>query len=247
MTTQRRPRRSSPFNVESPFKLFGKSKKLIQKYIWIFGPLYFISLIFSFHAWAWTPAIGSDNGHWWTTYSWVGSGFSSTTVPTFLWYGFAGFSLIWFVFVVAAGIAAQIMSQKAQLEVSEGKSPSFDKLWVTFKELGWRMTGLYLVMALYITVGFILLIIPGLIMLRRYFLAPYVMLEQKCSIKEAMERSAAMSHPVPKAIWGVIGVMILIGLLNAIPYLGWMIAFAVGSFYSIAPALRYQELKTVPK
>jgi uncharacterized membrane protein len=117
--------------------------------------------------------------------------------------------------------------------------------WKTAKELGWRMFGLYILIGLYIFVGFILLIIPGLIMLRRYFLAPYVMLDTKCGITEAMERSAEISKPYSGYVWGIIGVMFLIGLLNAVPGIGWMFAFAFGMLYSVAPALRYQELKDV--
>ena len=82
-------------------------------------------------------------------------------------------------------------------------------------------------------------------MLRRYFLAPYVMLDTNCGIKEAMDKSATMSKPYSRAIWGVIGVMLLIGFINVIPYIGWMVAFVLGMLYSVAPALRYQELKKI--
>jgi hypothetical protein len=244
MSARNRARLGSPLRLHGSFELFGKSRKLVQKNIWIFGPLYFLPLIFSFHSWEWTPAIGSQNGHWWTTYSWFGSGLSAS-VPNFLWYTFIGFSLLWFVFVVAAGTIVQIMTQEAQLEATEGKALDFTRLWAVVKEMGWRMFGLYLLVGLYIFVGFILFIIPGLIMLRRYFLAPYVMLDTKCDIKTAMERSAEISKPYSGYVWGIIGVMFLIGLLNVIPGIGWMIAFVLGMFYSVAPALRYQELKHV--
>jgi uncharacterized membrane protein len=85
--------------------------------------------------------------------------------------------------------------------------------------------------------------VPGLIMLRRYFLAPYVMLDKKCSIKEAMDTSAEISKPYSGYVWGVIGVIFLIGLINIIPFIGWIISFIVGMFYSVAPAMRYRELR----
>jgi hypothetical protein len=243
MTSKHRARLGSPLRLTGSFELFGASRKLVQKNIWIFGPLYFLPLIFSFHSWVWTPAIGSQNGHWWTTYSWFGSGMSASSVPSYLWYGFVGYSLIWLVFVLTVGTVVQIMSQEAQLEATEHRSLDFARLWAVVKELGWRMFGLYLVIGLYVFVGLILFIIPGLIMLRRYFLAPYVMLDTRCDIKEAMERSAEMTKPYSNYIWGIIGVMALIGLFNALPGVGWMIAFVLGMFYSCAPALRYQELK----
>ena len=131
------------------------------------------------------------------------------------------------------------------MEATEGKALDFTRLWAVVKELWWRMFGLYLLTGLYIFVGLILFIIPGLIMLRRYFLAPYVMLDTKCDIKTAMERSSEISKPYSGYIWGIIGVMFLIGLLNVIPGVGWLVAFILGMFYSVAPALRYQELKHV--
>jgi hypothetical protein len=76
-------------------------------------------------------------------------------------------------------------------------------------------------------------------------LAPYVMLDTKCGITEAMERSADLTKPYSGYIWGIIGVMFLIGLFNIIPGIGWMISFVLGMLYSIAPALRYQELTSV--
>jgi hypothetical protein len=59
----------------------------------------------------------------------------------------------------------------------------------------------------------------------------------------AMERSAEITKPYAGYIWGMIAIMILIGLLNAIPGVGWMLAFVLGMLYCAAPALRYDELK----
>jgi uncharacterized membrane protein len=240
---RRRTRRGSPLHITPSFDLFSKSKRLVQDNLGVFLPLYFVPLIFSIHSWIWSPAVGSHQPSFWTDYSWFGNGFNSS-VPVYFWYGFVGFSIIWIVFVIAAGTIVQIMAQSAQLEVAEGrKLAGFQPLWATAKELGWRMLGLYLLIGLYVVVGLILLIVPGLIMLRRYFLAPYVMLDKKCSIKEAMDTSAEISKPYSGYVWGVIGVIFLIGLINIIPFIGWIISFIVGMFYSVAPAMRYRELR----
>jgi hypothetical protein len=244
MSARHRARLGSPLRLYGSFELFGKSSALVRKNIWIFGPLYALPLLFNFHAWEWTPALGGDTGHHWTRYSWFGSGFSSS-LPSYMWYSLVGFSIMWFIFAVAAGTIVQIMTQQAQLEATEGKAIDFTRLWSVIKELGWRMFGLYFVITLYVTIGLILFIVPGLIMVRRYFLAPYVMLDTKCDIKTAMERSAEITKPYAGYIWGIIGVMFLIGLFNVLPGIGWMIAFVLGMFYSVAPALRYQELKHV--
>jgi uncharacterized membrane protein len=225
MSAHHRARLGSPLRLKGSFELFGQSRKLVQKNIWIFAPLFALPLVFSFHSWE------------------FGSGLSASAVPSYMWYGFVGFSFLWLVFVLAVGTVVQIMSQEAQLEATEGRPLDFIRLWGVVKETAWPMFGLYLLIGLYVFVGLILFIIPGLIMLRRYFLAPYVLLDTRCGVKEAMERSAEMSKPYSKYIWGVIGVMFLIGLFNVIPGVGWLVAFILGMYYSVAPALRYQELK----
>jgi hypothetical protein len=244
MTPRHRERLGSPLRLHGSFELFGKSSHLIRKNIWIFAPLFALQFVFSFQSWDATPALGGHKGDHWTRYSWFGSGFS-TSLPSYFWYSLIGVSILWIIFVLSVGTIIQIMTQEAQLEATRNNALDFGRLWSVTREIGWRMFGLYLLMGIYIIVCLFLLIIPGLIMLRRYFLAPYVMLDTKCSITEAMERSAEISKPYSGYVWGIIGVMFLIGLFNAIPGIGWMVAFILGMFYSVAPALRYQELKHV--
>lgn len=135
------------------------------------------------------------------------------------------------------------MTQAAQLDAVERRPLTFDSLWDTVKRLGWRLVGLYIVMGLVIGVGFLLLIVPGLIMLRRYFLAPYVMLDKNTGIREAMDKSAELTKLNTGAIWGVLGVMLLFGLVNIIPIIGGLASFVLGGLYSLAPAMRYHQLK----
>jgi hypothetical protein len=141
------------------------------------------------------------------------------------------------------GTVAQIMSQAAQLDAVEDKHLDFQNLWQVVKKMGWRLLGLYILMAIIIGVGFVLLFIPGLFMIRRYILAPYVMIDKNAGIRESLSQSAALSLKNTSAVWGIIGVMFLIGLVNIIPYFGGLAAFVLGSLYSVAPALRYQQLK----
>lgn len=243
--TSHRARRSSPLNLPGAFELFTPSKEIVQKNIWIFGPLYAIPLIFSLHSWIWTPS--NSDKPWYLQFSGVGPGFSSSSFPIYGNYLIVGASLLWALFVIIAGFLVQIMSQKAQLDGVEGHTPGFDKLWATTRKLGWRLVGLYLLVGLYVVVGFILFIIPGIIMLRRYSLAPYVMLDKNKGIRESMELSANMTKPHSGAIYRVYGVMILIGLVAVIPFLGWIVSFILGMFYSVSLALRYQQLKPLSR
>ena len=235
-----RPRQSSPLNLPSAFALFTSSKEIVLKNIWIFGPLYAVPLIFWIHSWIWTPTTIGNN--WWGRFSGAGSGWGAS--PISYWNeAFIGFSIIWFLLAVVGGTIAQLMVLVASFQGSEHKALDFRELWQAVRKMGWRLIGLYLLVTLYVVVGFILLIIPGLIMLRRYYLAPYVMIDKNCGIKEAMERSAAISKPYSGSIWGIIGVMILIGLVGIVPLIGWLASLLLGMFYVVAPALRYQQLK----
>jgi len=237
--TSKRARKSSPLTLPGAFELFSPSKEIILKNIWIFGPLYAIPLIFGIHDWIWTPANGNSfidsHSH---SFSLPGG-----PLPTYDSSIFIGFSIFWLLFVVIAGTVASIMSQAAQLDAVEGKRLDFQILWQSVKQLGVRLFGLYIVMAVVIIIGLFLLIIPGVIFIRRYFLAPYVMLDKKVGIRESMETSAALSKRNTGSVWGVIGVMLLISLIGIIPIIGGLISFAIGCLYSVAPALRYQQLK----
>ena len=231
MTARPRARRTSPLYMPSAFDLFKPSRDLILNNLNIFGPLYILPFFFWIHSWIDTPA---SSGHWLSrasdaNYSW--SGFSAAYFAILI-----GFSILWLIIVLAGGTINQIMTQRAQLDIIEDKRPSFKKLWVTAKELGWRMLGLY--------IAIVVLIICTLgIFSRRYILAPYVMLEKKCSIGEALSESHRLSNINPGAVWGIIGVMILIGLCGIVPIIGSLASFVLGASYSIAPALRYQQLK----
>lgn len=246
MATKQRARAGSAFYLHSATELFGLSRKIIWNNIWIFAPLFIVVFIYAFHAWAWTPAIGGHNERSvWTRYSWFGAGFGAT-LPHYLWYTVVGYSTLWLGFIVLIGTPLQIIIQQAQLDVVQGHKLRIKRLFRTVREMWLPMIGLYLITGLLILGGLVLLVIPGLIALRRYLLAPYVMLDTGCSIGEALTRSAALSAKNPRSIWGIIVFMTAIGLLNMVLFIGWFLALVVGLLYSLAPVIRYQELKKLP-
>jgi hypothetical protein len=241
--TSKRARKSSPLNVPGAFELFTPSKELVLKNIWIFGPLYAVPLIFGIHDWIWSPGPGQPLPHWWNHAYGFGAGAPGSPLPTYNFSIFVGFSIFWLLFVLILGTIASVMGQAAQLDAVEGRNLDFQDLWKTCRQIGLRMFGLYLITGLIVVVGFILFIIPGIILARRYFLAPYIMLDKKTGIRESLERSAALSKLNTGSIYGIFGVLVVIALIGIIPFIGGIIAFGVGALYSIAPALRYQQLK----
>ncbi|MBX4190665.1 hypothetical protein KW794_01115 [Candidatus Saccharibacteria bacterium] len=238
----KRARRTSAFYMPGAFDLFTPSKELVLKNIWIFGPLYALSLVFYIHSWIWSP-LPNQPVSWWHHADGFSSAWPGSPLPIHITFLSVGFSVLWLLIIMLIGTIVQIMSNAAQLVAAEGKRLDFNNLWQIVKELGWRMWGLYLLTGLIVFVGLVLLIVPGLIFIRRYFLAPYVMLDKKTDIMESLNMSASLSKANTGAVWGVIGVMFLIGLLNILPYIGGLAAFVIGALYSVAPALRYQQLK----
>lgn len=233
--TSRRARRTSPLYLPGAFDLFTPSKELVLRNIWIFGPLYAIYFIFYLHSWIWTPKPGQNvelwqNAHGFST-AWPGA-----PLPTYLTFMVVGLSILWFVIIGFIGTAVQVMSQRAQLDAVHGKPLHFKYLFATVREIGWRMLGLYVLSTLAIVFSLFILT-------RRYLLAPYVMLEKKTGILESMRLSSELSNRNPGAVWGVVGVMVLIGLVNIVPIIGGLASFMIGSLYSLAPAIRFQQLK----
>lgn len=108
----------------------------------------------------------------------------------------------------------------------------------------WRFYGLSLLVALYIIGGFLLLIVPGFFMIKRYLLAAFYLYDQDLKIMEAMNKSAEDSRKVPGAIWGVIGVHVLLSMLSALPVLMLVSAFFSVMYYC-APAVRYTQIRAL--
>lgn len=238
----RRARRTSAFYMPSAFDLFTQSKDLVTKKIWIFGPLYAVPFIFYLHSWLWSP-LPNQHVSWWHHADGFSSAWSGSALPSYLTYLSVGFSFLWLAIILIIGSVAQIMSNAAQLRASQDHDFDFKHLWQTVKEQGWQLLGLYIVMGVIFSIGLILLIIPGLIFIRRYLFAPYVMIDKKTGISDSLSQSAALGRMNTGSVWGVIGVMFLIGLLNILPYIGGLAAFGFGVLYSVSPALRYQQLK----
>lgn len=244
--TSHRARRSSPLNLPGAFELFTPSKAIVLKNIWIFAPLFGAVFLLGILSWSLTPA--DVTTPWFAKGSSHGPVFTSLSTPVIDLGNFgAGVPFLWAVFALAASFILQIMTQKAQLDSSSHQDLIFSRLWGVVRQLGWRLVGLYIVIGVVTMIGFILLIIPGIIMLRRYSLAPYVMMDKKTGIRESMDISAAITKPYSGSIYRVLGVIFLIALLALIPIIGWLVSLVLGMLYTVALALRYQQLKSISR
>lgn len=223
----------------SAFDLFGRSYRLVSKNLSIFITIFSVQALFTlwntldrFSAAPKAPETTSDE---------ISAGLGAiiglhTTPPSGAAIGFlAALMLVAFVLALMQPILA--------LRVAKGKSPTLNQLWNEFKQKGLRLLALQILVAAAIIIGFILLIVPGIIMIWRLFLAPYILIDKNTSIQQAISRSWNMSRGYFSPIWAVILVMLLFGLIGFIPVIGVVVGFGLGVAYSVAPALRYLEIK----
>lgn len=148
---------------------------------------------------------------------------------------------VYFYIVLQVGLLAAELKGAQKAKLTFGDALKYGtRYW-------FRMLVLGLAVALLVIVGLVLLIVPGLFMLKRYYLAPYYLLDQNLTALEAMRRSAADSRRYGGAIWGLLGVTLLIGIAGAIldivPVLGWIASAILTVAYLCAPAVRYLQIK----
>ncbi len=217
--------------LTSSFELFTKSKNLVLKNLNTFG----ILLLLPFLLGLFSSIRSRDmNGFQRMTSGSSSFSFSANVVGVGALLG-----LVILFLMVMANLMVYILS----LESAQDKKPGLNELWVALQKYGVRLFLLFIVVALVIFAGLIAFIVPGIIFIRRYFLAPYVMIDQDLSITDTMKESARISKPHSGSVWGIIGVTILLSIPGIIPVVGWAVSFALTSLYLVAPALRYLELK----
>jgi hypothetical protein len=103
----------------------------------------------------------------------------------------------------------------------------------------WKYLVLSLFTGLLILLGLLLFIVPGVFLIKRYLLAPYYLVDQNIGVLEAMKQSAAGSKRFSGAVWGLVGVQILVALSCIIPIVGLILSV----MYMCAPAIRYYQIK----
>ncbi len=244
--------------ISSAFDLFGKSYDVVMRNIKNFAILLFLpfigSVVSTVHY-----RVNSDGSRW------AHSNFFGGTMPAYSIVTIVGLGLILTVILTVAALIIQAMLTGLEIEGANDKTPSLQHLWKLGKKYWLRLFGLILVIGMYmigtallgllivavvrnslgIILGGALIIAAVLFVLSHYFLAPYAMIDKDLPIFGALEYSAKISKGHPGAIFSVLGVTVLLSLSGIVPILGPLISFLLGSAYSVAPALRYEELKKI--
>jgi len=133
-----------------------------------------------------------------------------------------------------------------QVEASKGNTPAPLECFTKGLPRLLPLIAMFIIQGITVFVGFLLLIVPGLILVRSYFLSEYFLVDQKLGPLAALSASSKATKPVSYWIWGTIGVGIVISLMAAslsfIPFAGSIISGAIGYIYAFAAALRYNEV-----
>lgn len=228
-------------HLTSAVDLFGKSYNLVRKNLNVYVLVYAVPAAMVIagviqliddnqrHGWGWGHAFSSSifgpN---------LGSG-SSIHVA----------SLILFAALFLGAAVAYFLATILNLRVAQAKNPTLSSIWKDYKQewLWAKLFGLTILSFLIIVVGFVLLIVPGVIFIWRLFLAPYVLIDKNTKIMDALSDSWNMTKGYAWPVYSIIGFGFLLGLTGITPIVGSLISFALGTAYAVAPALRYQELK----
>src|SRR3989344_7542 len=229
--------------LASPVDLLAASYQLVKGNLNIFIFIYSVPALFAIlnflnwftdHKKTWSDSSFNPS-------SWVGftSGVSVDT-PAGL---NSGLALLFAVVVLIFSLLAVILT----FRVAQGRHPDFGEIWEIFARRGFRLFLLEIAMAILIILGFILLIVPGVILIWRLFLAPYILLDQGTGVEESLRRSWQQTRGFGWPIYSLILFGILLGLSGIVPYLGPILSFLLALAYSCAAPLRYFEIKNRPR
>jgi len=134
----------------------------------------------------------------------------------------------------------------AALQSAKGNKITFvGAMKAAWQVLG-RFIGLTLTVTILVALGTVCLIVPGLFILKRYYLAPYYLIDHNRGIAEAMKQSVEDSKQYG-GVWGLISIILITVIIYFVPHVGWLAAVVIGTFYVCAPAVRYVEIQKLAR
>lgn len=151
-------------------------------------------------------------------------------------------SLVFLALIVLIALIFVPASVVAQLDSVDNKRLTFELLYQKSRKIFLPFIGLEIIMAIVITIGFLLLIVPGIIALFFLMFAPYVMVDQRKGVFDSMQTSIDLV----KANWpwalGLACVGAAISILSSITFIGAIASIVLGIVYLCLPALVYRKI-----
>ena len=228
-----------PPATERVTRLFGKSYRMVSDNLTLFIIIYSVSALFAL--WSFLNWFTNDKVTWMDEKFDLGNwfaGFSGLNVSTPAGVGL-GLALLLAVAAVVFGLLQVILT----FRLAGDRKTELGDVWQDLTKKGFKLFLLEMVMGVLTIIGFILLIVPGVILLWRLFLAPYILLDKGVGVEESLRRSWNMTRGFAWPIYSVMLFGLLLGLSGIVPYLGPIVSFVLAVAYSCVPALRYFEIK----
>ena len=127
-----------------------------------------------------------------------------------------------------------------------GERPGFWKIYRRGLAFAPRVIGASILVVVIAVAGFICLIIPGFIAIRRYCLTPYYIVDYNIGIREALDKSA-QSKPAAPAIYGVLSLIALLGVISLLssiwlPVWGGIVSNIITINFLFVMALLYKAI-----
>ncbi len=106
--------------------------------------------------------------------------------------GFHPLGILLIIAVVVLTIIVRIGYTKIYLKMADGQPVKIKEIFTEYK-LFWKYLGVSILMGLAIMIGFILLIIPGIIFALMYSMAPLILIDTNSGVVTSMKESAAIT------------------------------------------------------
>jgi hypothetical protein len=184
--------------MRSSFRLFSDSWSLVKQNMFLYVGILVVPMLLSYAAGLFMP---SQNTAIASTAEW----------------------LIYLVLLVVSVLASILMTIAFTLAL-DNPSLQIGQAYRASLGLFWSYLGLSIVMSLILLAGFLLLIIPGIIMSVWFSFATFVLILERSSIKDSLKRSREY---VRGRWWGVFGRLIIMSI----------VAFVFGAIFGIVASM----------
>ncbi|MEO6077761.1 MAG: hypothetical protein ABIP54_03170 [Candidatus Andersenbacteria bacterium] len=121
----------------------------------------------------------------------------------------------------------------------DGKPLDFNQLFAVNNKF-WMYLGTTVLFMIAVTLGSILLIVPGIIIALMWMMYPYIVLEKNMSIIDGLKESARITKGYKWQLFGFFVIVVLMNIVGAIPFgLGFFVSIPVSA---VASAHMYRQL-----
>lgn len=222
-------------HYKSVFELLSESTAIVRRNLRLFIILNILNIL----GLAWTigtdlrnqvkgPLVGGPAGNYWDPYKSLG-------------WGIVGI----IIFILASVVLGLLATTLATRAASTKKVVTFADVLATFKKIWWRVIFTEVFLVILIVLGLVLLIIPGLYLVGRLGLAPYIAIDQKLGPIKSIKASWNMTRNRALPVFTAIFFGLALNLPSLVPVIGPIIGTVLLFAYSCGAPLRYFEYKKV--